>query len=64
MWASGAIALLMARVNIDTIRLVGRWSIDAILYYLHTTAQTFTAGLAARMIQHGDYALTPLAHGG
>ena len=63
MRAGGAMALLMACVNTDMIRLVGRWRSDVMLRYLHTTAQTFTEGLASRMVQHGDYALIPPAHG-
>ena len=59
----GAMDLLMTCVNTDTIRLVGRGRSNIMLCYLHTTAQTFTEGLATRMVQHGDYALTPPAHG-
>ena len=63
MWAGGAISLLMTRVNTDTISCVGRWRSAAMLCYLHTTAETFTEGIAARMVQHGDYALIPPSHG-
>ena len=63
MRASGSMALLMARVVTYTIRLVGRWRSNIMLRYLHTMAQTFTEGLAARMVQHWDYALIPPAHG-
>ena len=42
MQAGGAMALLMAHVDTDMIRLVGKWRSDAMLCYLHTTAQTFT----------------------
>ena len=62
-WAGGAMALLMACVDMDTIRLVGRWRSNVMLRYLHTKAKTFTEGLASRMVQHGDYALIPPAHG-
>ena len=62
MQAGGAMALLMARVDTDTIRLVGRWRSDDMLRSLHTSAQTFTEGLTTRMVQHGDYALIPPAH--
>ena len=55
MQAGGDMALLMARVDTYTIRLVGRWRSNAMIRYLHTTVQTFTEGLAARMVQHGDY---------
>ena len=63
MRAGGAMALLMARVDTDTIRLVSRCRSNVILRYLHTTAQTFTEGLALCMVQHGDYELIPPAHG-
>ena len=62
MRASGAMALLMASVDTHTIRLVGRCRSDFMLRYLHTTAHTFTEGLATRMVQHEDYALIPPAH--
>ena len=63
MRAGGAMALIMARVDTTTIRLVGRWCSDVMLRYLHTTVKTFVEGLASRMVQHGDYALIPPAHG-
>ena len=62
MRAGGAMALLMARVDTDTICLMGMWRSDIMLRYLHTTAQTLTEELAARMVHHGDYALIPPAH--
>ena len=58
------LALLLARVNMDTIRLVGRWRSNIMLQYLQTTVQTFASGMTARMVQHGGYALIPPAHGG
>ena len=62
MRAGGAIALIMARVNTDTTRLVDRCCINPMLRYLHTTVQTFTEGLVERMVQHGDFALIPPDH--
>ena len=62
MRAGGAMALLMARADTETIRLVGRWRSDIMLRYLHTTAQTFMEGLASRMVQQRDYAPIPPAH--
>ena len=44
-------ALLLVRV--DTV----------MLRYLPTSMQTFTSGLAARMVQYGDYALILPTHG-
>ena len=60
----GDIAILMARVEPDTIRLVGRWRSDTILYYIHTTAKSFTRGLSANMLKHGACALILPAHSG
>ena len=63
MRAGGAMYLLMERVDTYTIRLVGRWCSNIVLRYLHTTEQTFKEGLAECMVQQGDYALIPPAHG-
>ena len=41
--------ILMAWVDSDTIRLVGRWLSDTILRYFHTTAKSFTEGLLVKM---------------
>ena len=54
-------ALLVARVDLDTIRLVGRWWSYTILCYLHTTAKSFTEGLSSKMFKHGAYTLIPPA---
>ena len=62
--AEGFMALLMARVDPDTIRLVSMWWIDTMLRYLHTMAKSFTEGLWAKMFEHGAYALIPPAHAG
>ena len=57
-------ALLMARVDPYTIRLVGRWLRNKILRYLHTTGKSFTEGLLVEMFEHGAYALIPPTHAG
>ena len=49
----------MARVDPDTICLVGMWQSDTILRYFHTTAKSFTEGLSDKMFQHGAYTLIP-----
>ena len=56
--------LLMARVNPDTIRLVGRWWSNTMIHYLHKTAKSFTDGLSANIYEHGTYALIMPAHAG
>ena len=57
-------ALLMDRVDPDTILLVGRWQSNIILRYLHTTSTIFTEGLSEKMFQYGAYAFIPPAHTG
>ena len=39
--AVGYVALLVARVDLDTIHLVGRWRSNMILSYLHTMTKSF-----------------------
>ena len=60
--AGGATSFLTARVDLDTIRIIGRWRSNTILHYLHTTSKRFTDGLTVRMFQYGDYVLIPPAH--
>jgi hypothetical protein len=57
--ASGAMALLCARVDTDRIRLLGRWRSDKMLRYLHVQAYPVVADLAPTMLQHGHYTLIP-----
>ena len=54
--------LLMAWVEPDTIRLVGRWRSNTIIHYLHKTAKSFTKGLSDKMFEHDAYALIPPKH--
>ena len=54
----------MARVDPDTICVVGRWRSDMILRYLHTTENSVTEGLLTNMFKHGAYALIPPTHAG
>lgn len=55
--ASGAMALLLAGVDTDIIRIIGRWRSDAMLRYLHVTARTLTHNHARLMHAAGDYDL-------
>ena len=57
-------ALLIVWVEPDTIRLEGRWRSNTILRYLHTTANSFTQGLSAKMFEHGAYTLILPTHVG
>jgi hypothetical protein len=57
--ASGAMALLCAHVDHDTIRLIGRWRSDEMLWYLHAQAQPVMHDFARRMVQGGSYTFIP-----
>jgi hypothetical protein len=57
--ASGAMALLCAHVDHDTIRLIGRWRSDKMLRYLHIQAQPIMADFARRMVVGGRYHMVP-----
>ena len=57
--AGGAMALLLGKVDTDTIKLVGRWRSDAMLVYLHVSARPIMQAHARTMVQHGAYALIP-----
>ena len=56
--------ILLEKVYPETIRLMGRWKINKMIYYLHTTTKSFKEGLSVCMLQHGDYVLIPPAHAG
>ena len=64
LYAGVVISLLMARVDPNTIRLLGRWWSDVMIRYLHTMANSFSKDLAIKMFQHGTYTLIPPAHDG
>jgi hypothetical protein len=55
--ASGAMALLCAKVDTDMIRLLGRWRSDEMLRYLHVQAFPLVAPLAQQMLHHGHFSL-------
>ncbi len=59
--AAGAMALLCAHVDSDTIRLLGRWRSDEMLRYLTVQAQPIMRDFASRMLQGGQYNLLPNA---
>lgn len=56
--AAGAMALLVAKVDPDIIRLLGRWRSDEMLRYLHLSAEPLMKDFARRML-HADYNMTP-----
>ena len=57
--AAGANALLLADVDGDIIRLIGRWRSDEMLRYLHTQAAPLMADYASRMLKAADYNMIP-----
>jgi hypothetical protein len=58
---SGAMVLLCAHVDSDTIRLLGRWRSDEMLRYLHVQAQPLMQKSASKMLQGGHYSFVPVA---
>ena len=57
--AAGAMALLCAHVDSDTIRLLGRWRSDEMLRYLHLQAEPVMRNFSAMMLQGGQFVLNP-----
>ena len=56
--AAGATALLVANVDPDVIRLLGRWRSDEMLRYLHLTAEPVMHDFARQMLR-AEYTLVP-----
>jgi hypothetical protein len=57
--AGGAMALLLAHVDTNIIRLISRWCSDEMLRYLHLQAQPIMRNFASLMLHGGDYMLLP-----
>jgi hypothetical protein len=57
--AGGAMAMLCARIDTDTIQLIGRWRSDAMLRYLHLQAIPHMRSVAPAMIAHGNFTFRP-----
>ena len=57
--AAGAMVLLCANVDHDTIRLIGRWRSDEMLRYLHIQAEPVMCDMAKKMFHHGAFVLHP-----
>ena len=55
--SSGAMALLLAGVEPDKIRIVGRWRSDAMFRYLHAHAEPLVRNNARLMFTGGHYTL-------
>ncbi|EJK61127.1 hypothetical protein THAOC_18433 [Thalassiosira oceanica] len=54
-------ALLLANVDTNVIRLIGRWRSDEMLRYLHVQAAPLMQDYARRMVAGGHYNLLPNA---
>ena len=48
--SSGTMALLLGNVETDTIRIIGRWSSDYMLCYLHVTAHALMQNRSVTMV--------------
>ena len=57
--AAGATALLLAQVDTDIIRLIGRWKSDEMLRYLHVQAYSLMRNYSQQMLSAGTYTLIP-----
>ena len=55
--ASGVMALLLANVDPDKIRIVGRWRSNAMFRYLHAHAEPLVQGNVRLMFSAGHYTL-------
>jgi hypothetical protein len=56
---AGAMALLCAHVDHETICLIGRWRSDKMLRSLHTQAQPVMHDFAQHMVLGGHYTFLP-----
>ena len=57
--SSGAMALLTAKVDHDTIKLLGRWRSDTMIRYLHVQNGPVMAQHAQNMLQRGSFTFSP-----
>ena len=55
-------ALIMERVDLNTICLAEMWRSNTMLRYLHTMDEIFTQGLDIKTFHHSTYALIPPSH--
>ncbi len=59
LWAAGATALLLARVDTDVICLIGQWRSDKMLRYLHVQAYPLMHNYSHLLLDAGNYTLIP-----
>jgi hypothetical protein len=57
--AGGAMTMLFGKIDINSIRMMGRWHSDAMVRYLHVQAQPIIGNYAAKMFNEGTYTFQP-----
>ena len=57
--AAGANALLIANVDTDIIRMIGRWKSDVMLRYLHLQAEPIMREYSRKMLMGGSFTMLP-----
>jgi hypothetical protein len=57
--AGGAMAMLFGKIDINSIRTMGRWHSYAMMRYLHVQAQLIIGNYAAKMFNEGTYTFQP-----
>jgi hypothetical protein len=57
--ATGAMALINRNVDLDRLRLIGRWKSDAVLRYLHFQAHDIMSDYSSLMIAGSNFCLIP-----
>jgi hypothetical protein len=61
--SGAAMAMYLANTPVFTIMLIGHWSSNAFLQYIHCQVQEFSSGIASRMITSSDfYTIPDFAH--
>jgi hypothetical protein len=59
LWAGGAMVLIFWWIDLDSIRMMGRWHINVMMRYLHIQAQPIINNYAARMCNCVSFDLFP-----
>jgi hypothetical protein len=57
--AAGAMAMFAGDIDMNNIRLMGRWNSDAMMRYLHGQAQPIVGKFAAQMFNDGAFTFQP-----
>ena len=61
--SKGAIALLCASVDSNTINLIGRWYSNEMLQYLHVQVDPLMGNFSKLVLTHGNYSFLPQRRG-